>query len=166
MRARRGPERPDRPSRAPRGAIALPVFSTTFRYGLISLLELAAAEELLQAGTIAARHQLSQHYLSVVLADLRRLGLVHSQKGKNGGYRLVRPPGEVNLLALYRALAGCSAVDESLLDQADADADGGQAAAVPRKGADAWLQAMSRRWSAELAATSLADLQHWRDPAL
>lgn len=129
------------------------MFSTTFRYGLICLLELAAADELLQAGTIAARHRLSQHYLSVVLADLRRLGLVHSQKGKNGGYRLACQPGEVNLLFLYRALAGSAAADTSLEDREPDDA--------PARSADAWLLAMSRRWSAELQATTLADLQAW-----
>lgn len=137
------------------------MFSTTFRYGLISLLELAGADELLQAGTIAARHQLSQHYLSVVLADLRRLGLVQSQKGKNGGYRLVCQPSEVNLLFLYRALAGSSAADASLVESDERAAEASQAALPPAHAADAWLYAISRRWSAELEATSLADLQTW-----
>lgn len=139
------------------------MFSTTFRYGLISLLELAGAEELLQAGTIAERHQLSQHYLSVVLSDLRRLGLVQSQKGKNGGYRLLRPPSEVNLLFLYRALAGSSAADAAAPDRPGASPEAAPLAApglqTPGCGADAWLLATSRRWSAELEATSLADLQ-------
>lgn len=133
------------------------MFSTTFRYGLISLLELAGTGELLQAGTIAQRHQLSQHYLSVVLADLRRLGLVHSQKGKNGGYRLVRPPDEVNLLFLYRALAGSTAVDQAR-GGVDAPQSADQNRHAPGHQADAWMTTISRRWSAELEATSLADL--------
>lgn len=134
------------------------MFSTTFRYGLISLLELAASDELLQAGTIAARHQLSQHYLSVVLADLRRLGLVQSQKGKNGGYRLLCQPSDVNLLFLYRALAGSAPADVCLADPGDASLE----PPVLSNDADTWLLAVSRRWSAELEATSLADLQGWR----
>lgn len=142
------------------------MFSTTFRYGLISLLELAAADELLQAGVIAERHQLSQHYLSVVLADLRRLGLVQSQKGKNGGYRLVCQPAELNLLFLYRALAGSSAVEPTLVEcdgPVPGTAEGGLAKPpAPSSAADAWLLAVSLRWSSELEATSLADLQHWR----
>lgn len=141
------------------------VFSTTFRYGLISLLELAGAEELLQAGTIAARHQLSQHYLSVVLGELRRLGLVQSHKGKNGGYRLICQPSEVSLLFLYRALAGSSAADATPSEREAADAG---AAELPSGGnrADAWLLAVAQRWSAELESTSLADLQNWRTPAV
>lgn len=164
-RARQGPAQSGKarsPAPCTAGLSPASVFSTTFRYGLISLLELAAADELLQAGTIAARHQLSQHYLSVVLADLRRLGLVHSQKGKNGGYRLVCQPCEVNLLFLYRALAGSAAADASLLDRDAHAADGNPAVGAPAHAADAWLLAVSRRWSAELEATSLADLQAWR----
>lgn len=145
------------------------MFSTTFRYGLISLLELAGTDELLQAGTIAARHQLSQHYLSVVLAELRRLGLVQSQKGKNGGYRLVCRPSEVNLLFLYRALAGSSSTDASLVEhQARPSASPrqvDQAGAGASSHADGWLIAISQRWSAELQATSLADLQSWSGSA-
>ncbi|MFM7313846.1 MAG: RrF2 family transcriptional regulator, partial [Cyanobium sp.] len=149
-----------------------PVFSTTFRYGLICLLELAGSEELLQAGTIAARHQLSQHYLAVVLSDLRRLGLVQSQKGKNGGYRLMRSPREVNLLDLYCSLAGSSLTDEPspLKSEPTSEQESGQtdvhgrshpASLVPPSPcrADAWLASVSRRGSAELAATTLADLQ-------
>lgn len=112
-----------------------PVFSTTFRYGLISLLELAGTDELLQAGAIAARHQLSQHYLSVVLAELRRLGLVQSQKGKRGGYRLVCRPCEVNLLFLYRALAGSSATDASLVDREEGLEDAGPSTLAERAAA-------------------------------
>jgi len=144
------------------------VFSSTFRYGLICLLELAGADALLQAGAIAQRHQLSQHYLSVVLADLRRLGLVRSQKGKSGGYRLIRQPSEVNLLFLYRALAGSAQAEAGLMDGVEGDGVDRPAVAepapppiAPGSAADAWLLAISRRWSAELEATSLADLQRW-----
>jgi Rrf2 family protein len=141
------------------------VFSTTFRYGLICLLELAGADALLQAGAIASRHQLSQHYLSVVLAELRRLGLVQSQKGKSGGYRLIRQPSEVNLLFLYRALAGSAPADAGCLDGVQRPLGAGDEPPQPPiatgNPADAWLQAISRRWSAELEATSLEDLQVW-----
>jgi len=63
------------------------VFSTTFRYSLISLVELAREARILQTRQIAARFELSPHYLSVVLRELRRLGLVESVKGNRGGSR-------------------------------------------------------------------------------
>jgi len=67
------------------------LFSTTFRYALISLVELAVEARTLQARQIAAKFALSPHDLAVVLRDLRRLGLVESIKGNQGGYRLCRP---------------------------------------------------------------------------
>lgn len=120
------------------------MFSTTFRYSLISLLELAESEEFLQANRIARKFQLSQHYLSVVLRDLRRLGLVESQKGNRGGYRLLRSADGINLLDLYRSLAGS-----------------GHEPASQGSRADAWLDGIEQRLTAELAGSTLADLRQW-----
>ncbi len=131
------------------------MFSTTFRYALISLLELAGGEETLQAGIIARRHGLSVHYLAVVLRDLRRQGLIDSQKGNRGGYRLLRPAEEINLLHLYRSLAGAS----SDVDTAVAfDARNGH---PPPGGAQGWLQQLAERWAGDLGATTLADVCRW-----
>ena len=122
------------------------VFSTTFRYSLISLVELAREARILQTRQIAARFELSPHYLSVVLRELRRLGLVESVKGNRGGYRLLRPAAEINLLELYGSLAG-------------SDGNGIQGEASPeRSTADAWLQNLAERWGRDLEAVSLVDL--------
>ena len=122
------------------------VFSTTFRYSLISLVELAREARILQTRQIAARFELSPHYLSVVLRELRRLGLVESVKGNRGGYRLLRPAAEINLLELYRSPAG-------------SDGNGLHALATPaRSPADAWLQNLAERWGRDLEAVSLVDL--------
>ncbi|MCS5693768.1 Rrf2 family transcriptional regulator [Cyanobium sp. FGCU-6] len=133
------------------------MFSTTFRYALISLLELAAGEQTLQAGSIARRHGLSVHYLAVVLRDLRRQGLIDSQKGNRGGYRLLRPAEEINLLHLYRSLAGASGEQET----SGLPPEGG----VRLGGAQGWLQEMADRWATDLGATTLADVCRW-DQAL
>ncbi len=125
-----------------------PVFSTTFRYALISLMELSRSQDLRQASTIASQFNLSQHYLSVVLRELCRLGLVDSQKGKHGGYRLTCQLDQVNLLMLYRSLAGSSPSGDFELETR---LEAGQA--------EIWLQQVAERWSQELAATTLADLQ-------
>lgn len=127
------------------------MFSTTFRYALICLLELADAEETLQAGRIARTFHLSPHYLSVVLRELRRLGLIESQKGNRGGYRLVLPAHQISLLHLYSSLAGSSPLgDRSAAAPTEND--------PPQGVADRWLQAAADRWSTELAATTLEDL--------
>ena len=128
------------------------VFSTTFRYSLISLVELAREARILQTRQIATRFELSPHYLSVVLRELRRLGLVESVKGNRGGYRLLRPAAEINLLKLYRSLAG-------------SDCNGIQGEASPaRSTVDAWLQNLAERWGQDLANVSLLDL--CREPGL
>jgi Rrf2 family protein len=127
------------------------VFSTTFRYALVSLLELADAPGYIQTGIIANKYNLSSHYLSVVLADLRRLGLVYSQKGNKGGYRLSASPQLINLLDLYHSLAGSpsTSVEEA------------KASTATSQGADAWLNAFHQRWTTELGSTNLASLQAW-----
>ena len=132
------------------------MFSTTFRYALICLLELADAQETLQASRIAHRFQLSPHYLSVVLRELRRLGLIESQKGNRGGYRLLQPAERINLLELHRSLAGAPAPAPAAVL---AEPGSAQSDASTHRDADRWLQAVAQRWSAELAATSLADLR-------
>jgi Rrf2 family protein len=131
------------------------LFSTTFRYALICLLELADAEETLQAGRIARKFQLSPHYLSVVLRELRRLGLIESQKGNRGGYRLVLPPHQITMLFLHSSLAGSTPSCEP--------ASGAAIKNDPPQGvADRWLQATADRWSTELASTTLQDLASLR----
>lgn len=126
------------------------MFSTTFRYALISLLELAESDRCLQASLIARKFRLSPHYLSVVLRELRKQGLIDSQKGNKGGYRLLCRPDSINLLDLYRSLAGAGGDSGPALD-----------ALAPARGADSWLSSVGERWSGELAATTLADLQQW-----
>ena len=122
------------------------VFSTTFRYSLISLVELAREARIMQTRQIADRFELSPHYLPVVLRELRRLGLVESVKGNRGGYRLLRPAAEINLLELYRSLAGT-------------DGNGLHGLATPAPSpADAWLQTLAERWGRDLEAVSLVDL--------
>ena len=125
------------------------MFSATFRYALIGLLELSEADRFLQASVIAEKFRLSPHYLSVVLRECRKLGFLDSQKGNKGGYRLACAADQVNLLQLYLALAGSSVPSD--LSPSDLLSE-----------ADHWLQSVGERWSAELATTTLADLQKSR----
>ena len=109
---------------------------------------LSRSQGLMQASTIASQFNLSQHYLSAVLRELCRLGLVDSQKGKYGGYRLTCQLDQVNLLMLYRSLAGSAQVGDGESETRSEIAQ-----------AEIWLQQVAERWSQELAATTLADLQ-------
>ena len=119
------------------------MFSATFRYALVSLHEIAAAETSLKAAEIAALHNIPSSYLNNVLFELRRLGFVTSKTGSRGGYQLAVPPQEINLRRLHQGLAGATGLDR----QADA------------VGTFLWLQQVEDRWLAELEKTSLADVQ-------
>ena len=44
-------------------------------------------------------------FLQAILADLRRAGIVASQRGQSGGWRLARAAGEVSVADVIRAVA-------------------------------------------------------------
>ena len=76
-------------------------------YALRAAIELAAApsghvtaEQLAQAQNIPGK------FLETILTQLRRTGLVRSQRGPDGGFWLARPPGEISLADIIRAIDG------------------------------------------------------------
>jgi len=75
-------------------------------YGLRCLLRLAGAEEGHSSTIpeIAAAEGLSAPYVAKLLAVLRQAGLIDSVRGRAGGYRLARPPGEITLGSVMMAL--------------------------------------------------------------
>ena len=75
-------------------------------YGLRALLALAAGGTAQTAEALAADQGLPPRFLGAILADLRRAGIVGSQRGAEGGYRLARPAEEISLADVFRALDG------------------------------------------------------------
>ncbi|MEU5550304.1 MULTISPECIES: Rrf2 family transcriptional regulator [unclassified Micromonospora] len=76
-------------------------------YAVRAALSLAAAyPSLLSTQTISAEQDMPRKFLEAVLADLRRSGLVRAQRGAEGGYALARPPREVTIGAVLRAVEG------------------------------------------------------------
>lgn len=47
-----------------------------------------------------------QKFLEGLLSDVRRAGLVHSQRGRGGGYRLARAAADISVADVMRALDG------------------------------------------------------------
>jgi Rrf2 family protein len=45
-------------------------------------------------------------YLEQLIAPLKRAGLVESRRGATGGYQLTRPPAELRVGEIYRAMEG------------------------------------------------------------
>jgi Rrf2 family iron-sulfur cluster assembly transcriptional regulator len=59
-----------------------------------------------QAKEIALRQEIPLRFLEQILQDLRRAGLVETRRGPRGGYALARPPAEISLADVLRAVRG------------------------------------------------------------
>jgi len=75
-------------------------------YGMRALLTLAAEPEPATAEALARAQGLPARFLGAILIDLRRAGLVSSQRGSEGGYRLARPASAITLADVMRVLDG------------------------------------------------------------
>lgn len=75
-------------------------------YGMRALLELASCDGPATGEALARAQGLPVKFLAAILNDLRRAGLVHSQRGLDGGYRLGRPPDRITAADVMRALDG------------------------------------------------------------
>jgi Rrf2 family protein len=76
-------------------------------YAIRALLSLAEHEpELVKVDTIVREQGLPRKFVEAILGELRRAGIVRSQRGADGGYGLARPATEVTLGAVIRAVDG------------------------------------------------------------
>jgi Rrf2 family protein len=75
-------------------------------YGLRALLALTDSGEPQTTETLALAQDLPPRFLGAILADLRRSGIVSSQRGTDGGYRLARSPDDISVADVIRALDG------------------------------------------------------------
>jgi Rrf2 family protein len=76
-------------------------------YAVRATLQLATVEDGLVKGDSIARAQgIPLKFLENILIDLRHAGIVHAQRGAEGGYRLARAPSEVTLGEVIRAVEG------------------------------------------------------------
>jgi Rrf2 family protein len=76
-------------------------------YGVRALLELAREPARpLTCEAIASSQEIPFRFLKSVVGELRRAGLVRSQRGCEGGYWLGRPADEITLLDVTRAVDG------------------------------------------------------------
>jgi len=81
-------------------------------YGVVLATHLAAAREAQPVRDLALETRIPQPTVSKVLKALTKAGVVISQRGAHGGYRLARPPEETHVLDVIAALEGPVAVTE------------------------------------------------------
>lgn len=83
-------------------------FSSTEEYGLRCMLQMARKGE---KGTttiveLAQKENLTPAYVAKIMSVLRKGAMVQSIRGQSGGYKLARPPQEINVNEVLEALGG------------------------------------------------------------
>lgn len=123
-------------------------------YAVRAVLDLArhwGVDGLRKSRHIAEEMEIPENYLPQVLAELVRAGLIVSETGRDGGYRLANEPGQTSLLAVIESVEGPLESTECVL----------------RGGPCHWEDrcAIHERWAAaqeamreELRATTFGDL--------
>ena len=99
-------------------------------YAVRAVVELGAADgKLMKADLLAEKQSIPRHFLDNILNDLRRAGIVSTQRGAEGGSRLARPADEISLADVMRAMDGpLAAVRDVRPDQLSYE---GAAASLP-----------------------------------
>ena len=93
--------------------------STKGRYGIHAMYDLA---QYYQEGpqplkAVAERQRVPEAYLEQLMRPLRKADLVRAARGAQGGYMLSRPPSEITVGQVLRALEGELAVVDCLLEE-------------------------------------------------
>src|SRR6202790_198035 len=84
------------------------MLSNKSKYGLKALLLLAqeAGGGPVLVSELADRDRIPKKFLEAILLELKRRGVVHSRKGRGGGYFLRRKPAEITFGEVIRVLDG------------------------------------------------------------
>lgn len=104
------------------------MISSKGRYALRVMIDLTQhpSEGIISLKEIADRQEISLKYLENIVAVLTRAGLLVSQRGKDGGYRLARRPEEYTVAEVLKLTEGslapvaCLECAENTCEKADA----------------------------------------------
>ena len=75
-----------------------------FGFGLQALIALASQPDQWSSGEIAEHLRCEPTALRKILAQLAEAGLIEVKQGRTGGYRLIKPAGEITLSEVYRSV--------------------------------------------------------------
>ena len=84
------------------------MLSKKAKYAIKALLALADQDsrEPMRIEDLAEREQIPRKFLEVILLALKNQGILQSQKGKGGGYRLARDPKAIPISQIVRMFDG------------------------------------------------------------
>jgi Rrf2 family protein len=132
-------------------------FSLKSDYALRASLDLAlhaGTSTLVRTSEIAGRTAAPAKFLEAVLGQLRRAGLVESERGSRGGHRLARLPSRIRAGDVLRAVEGPEALS---VRPGPKGPPGGGAVATARTLHHLWTEA-ERALAASLDGVTLEDL--------
>ena len=88
------------------------ILSKKTKYALVALMRLARdyGKGPVLIRDIAESEKIPQRFLENILLELRKLGILGSKLGKEGGYFLLKKPGEVSLSEIVRHFEGTIAL--------------------------------------------------------
>lgn len=86
--------------------------STKGRYGIKAMVDIALeyGKGRLSVNQLAEKQGVSVAYLEQLIAALKKAGLLEAVRGASGGYTLSRPPEEISVGEVLRALEGTTAI--------------------------------------------------------
>lgn len=128
------------------------IFHTSTRYALQVLIRLPSDGTYRLARCLAADLDLPGPYLAKILQTLGHSGILESQRGPSGGFRLNRSPEDITLREVVVAMEGPEPFEECLLGHHGTK----QGCHCPTR--PAW-DALQNHLSTFMATTTLKDLQ-------
>ena len=87
-------------------------------YALLSLYDIAThapentGNKGMRAGDISERHALPRAYAAKILSQLAGAGILHSDRGPRGGFRLQRPTADISLYEVFQAVGAIESFDQ------------------------------------------------------
>lgn len=84
------------------------MLSQKAKYALRALLMLARSDgsSLVQVADIAEQESVPRKFLEIILLELKRHGILYSQRGRGGGYCLARPAEQITFGQVIRIMDG------------------------------------------------------------
>lgn len=110
------------------------MISTKGRYALRVVIDLAQHQqndEYIPLKDIAARQEISEKYLEIILKTLVKEKLLKGLRGKGGGYRLTREPRDYTVGEILYLTEGTLAPVACLVEGADPCSRAGKCATLP-----------------------------------
>jgi len=133
------------------------MLTQTSEYALRAMVYMARNGEDNYAGVkdIAKATEVPANYLAKILQQLAKAGVLESQKGYGGGFRVARPLGKINLLAIVDPLENISRFHRCVLGQRECCEE----QACPLH--DAWMR-ICNEYLGSLKNTTLQDVADFK----